>query len=228
MPESLTLENIFLVMFLVGFLFTLISAFMSGALGHAFGEGSAFDAHGSHLEAMGGEVGPTVGDGTAEVGWASHDLSSFSPLSPTVISAFLTAAGGMGWVATSQWELGTGGSITVASVAGLLFATAVFLAIAWMFKVTQGSSMGKAADLVGHEAEVTLRIESGGTGEVVFEAMGQRCVMQARSVDASALPRGTKVIIKSVTPTVYFVEETRESWLARAKGANTESSRATG
>jgi hypothetical protein len=218
--ESFTLENIFLVMFLVGFLFTLLSAIMSGAFGHAFGEGSAFDSHGAHVGSMGGDVGPTAGEGAPEVGWAQHNLATFSPLSPTTISAFLTAAGGVGWLCVARYETSAPVAILAAMFFGLAFAAIAFLLIAWMFKVTQSSSLVNVADLVGHDAEVSIRIESGGTGEVAFVSAGQRCVMQARSVDASVLPTGTKVVIKSVTPTVYFVEETRESWLARTKGEN--------
>ena len=47
---------------------------------------------------------------------------------------------------------------------------------------------------------------------------GQRCVMSARCADAAAVPQGARVVVKSVSPTVFVVEETRESWLARSKG----------
>ncbi len=216
--ESLTLENVFLVMFLVGFLFTLISAVMSGAFGHAFGEGTAFDAHGAHPGSMGGEVGPTLGEGTPEVGWAQHSLSTFSPLSPTTISAFLAAAGAAGWIAVARWEWSGWGAALLAAVCGTVFAAIAFLAIAWVFRVTQGTSIVRTAGLIGSEAEVTVAIGPGGLGEIAYVTAGQRCTMRARCADAAAVPRGARVVIRSVSRTEFVVEETRESWLARTKG----------
>lgn len=212
------LENVFLGMFLVGFLFTIVSAVMSGAFGHAFGEGSAFDAHGAHIGHMGGDVHPVAGEGHAEVGWAQHSLSTFSPLSPTTISAFLAAAGGIGFLCVHSWEMGPWGSILLAAVSGLLFAALVFLGIGWMFRITQGTSIVAQGELVGVEGEVNIAIPSGGIGEVAYVKAGQRCVRPARCADAAAVPQGAKVVIKLVSSSEFVVEETRESWLARTRG----------
>lgn len=214
------LENIFLGMFLLGFLFTIVSALMSGAFGHAFGEGSAMDAHGAHIGHMGGDVGPTAGEGQPEVGWAQHNLATFSPLSPTVISAFLAAAGGAGFLSLHSWEWGIWGSILASLVAGLLVASAVFFGIAWLFRVTQASSMVSQHELVGLGGEVSIAIPSGGIGEIAFIKSGQRSVRPARCADAAAVPQGAKIVIKSVSTNEFIVEETRESWLARTKSRN--------
>lgn len=212
------LESIFLGMFLVGFLFTIVSAVMSGAFSHAFGEGSALDAGGAHPGAMGGDVGHGPMTGHAEVGWAQHDLPTFSPLSPTTLSAFVTAAGGMGWAAMHWWEWSPWTASALAILCGLAFAAVVFFGLSFMFRVTQGSSMVSLDSLVGTEAEVSLGIPSGGLGEVVFVRNGQRSSMAARCGDAATVTRGARVVIKSVSATELLVEETRESWLARTRG----------
>jgi hypothetical protein len=212
------LENIFLGMFLLGFLFTVISALMSGAVGHAFGEGSAMDAHGAHVGHMGGDVHPTAGEGQPEVGWAQHNLSTFSPLSPTTMSAFLAAAGAMGFICVHSWEWGALPSVLAAIAAGVLFAGLIFLGMTWMFRVTQGSSIVSQSGLVGAEGEVSIAIPSGGPGEIAYVKAGQRCVRAARCADAASVPQGAKVIIKAVSTNEFIVEETRESWLARTKG----------
>ena len=146
------LESIFLGMFVLGFLFTLVSAVMSGAFSHAFGEGSAFDAvHGSHPDVMGGDVGHAAGGGHAEVGWSGHDLSTFSPLSPTTLSAFVTAAGGMGYVAMAWWQWGPWGAGVLAVGSGVAFSALLFVLLAYLFRVTQGSSVVALDSLVGVE-----------------------------------------------------------------------------
>jgi hypothetical protein len=211
------LENVFLGMFLLGFLFTVVSALMSGAFGHAFGEGSAFDAHGGHIGQMGGDVGPTAGEGTPEVGWAQHNLATFSPLSPTTISAFLAGAGGIGYLALHSWEMGTGPAILLAVVSGLAFAGLVLGVMTWAFRATQGSSLVAQTSLVGAEAEVLTAIPPGGIGEIAYVKAGQRNVMSARCADGAAVPRGAKVVVKSVSAAVFVVEESRESWLSRTK-----------
>jgi hypothetical protein len=207
-----TLENVFLGMFLIGFLFTIVSAVMSGAFGHAFGEGTAMDAHGAHIGHMGGDVGPTAADGHAEVGWAQHDLSTFSPLSPTTISAFLAAAGAMGYISIHSFEWSFWPSILASSVAGVLFAASVFFFLAWMFRATQGTSMVRQGELVGAVADVSIAIPAGGLGEIAYVKSGQRSVRPARCADAAAIPVGAKVVIKSVSTNEFIVEETRESW----------------
>jgi len=212
------LENIFLGMFLLGFLFTVVSSLMSGAFGHAFGEGSAMDAHGAHIGHMGGDAGPTAGEGQPEVGWAQHTLSTFSPWSPTILSAFLAAAGGAGYLCLHTWEWGVWPSIIASASSGFVFAAAIFLGINWMFRVTQGSSIVDQSTLVGVEGEVNIAIPSGGIGEVAYVSSGQRCVRSARCADGASVPRGARVLIKSVSSADFIIEETRESWLARTKG----------
>lgn len=216
------LENVFLGMFLLGVLFTLISAVMSGAFGHAFGEGSALDAHGADIAHMGGDAHMAPGGaGHAEVGWAQHNLSTFSPLSPTVLSSFFAGAGGIGFLCIHSWEFGFWSSILVALVAGVAFGGAVFVAIGWMFRVTQGTSLVSQGELIGVEGEVSIAIPSGSLGEISFVKAGQRCVRAARCADAAAVPRGARVVIKSVSSSEFIVEETRDSWLGRTKGRGT-------
>ena len=213
-----SLEDVFLLMFLVGFLFTLASAVMSGAFGHAFGEGSAFDAHGAHVGDMGGAHGHVAGGGHAEVGWAQHSLSTFAPLSPTTLSAFVTAAGGMGYVALRWWEWGPVAAGILSLASGLIFAGIVFAMFSLVFRATQGTSLLELDALVGVEADVTLAVPPGGLGEVTYVRGGQRCVMSARCGESAGIAKGSKVVIKSVSATEFVVEETRESWLARSKG----------
>jgi len=212
------LESIFLGLFLVGLLFAVFSAIFSGAFHHEFGAGSSFEG-GAHPGDMGGEVGPGPMEGQAEVGWSQHGLSTFSPLSPTVIASFVTAGGGAGYLALhsfgwSEWE-----ASALASAAGVVVATAVFLIVAAIFKATQGSSEMVVSALVGTTAEVVTAIPSGGAGEIAYVQRGQRAASPARAADAAAIPRGSKVVIRSVSPMVFVVEETRESWLAREKSA---------
>src|SRR5258705_2199884 len=78
----MTAFQIYLVIFGVGFLFTLISAFLA----------DVFGGHDVHAD-----VGHA---GHAEAGFGSNDMPGFSPLSPTTIATFMTAFGGFGMIFT--------------------------------------------------------------------------------------------------------------------------------
>ncbi len=210
-----TLESIFLTMFLVGLLFAIVSAVLSGAFHQDFGQGSSFE-HGDP-GALGGHAGPVHGEGHAEVGWAQHDLATFSPLSPTILASFIAAAGGAGYIALATLDWSPWGAGLAALTAGFAFAAVVFTLFTLLFTKTQGTSTLVVAELVGTEAEVITNIPSGGTGEIAFVQRGQRANGPARAADGAAVARGAKVIVKDVSGPVYVVEETRESWLARTK-----------
>ena len=103
-------------------------------------------------------------------------------------------------------------------LAGTVFAGLVFVTIGWMFRITQGTSLVSQGELAGMEAEVSIVIPSGGLGEIAYVKAGQRNVRAARCADAASVPKGARVVIKTVSSSEFIVEETRESWLARTKG----------
>jgi len=212
------LETTFLVMFWVGLVVTVLTGVLSGALHHEIGSGSSFEtgvAHdlgGPSIEAAHGLV-----PGHPEVGWSHGEIPGFSPLSPTVICAVLTGAGGIGWLALTQWNLDAPAAFIASLVGGLALGGLTFLMIAWFFKHFQSTSHVATADMIGRTARIDTQIDAGAAGAIAFEASGGRMVVPARSVDAASIPRGAEVEIVRVDAGVYLVKETRESWLARSK-----------
>jgi hypothetical protein len=214
------LDTTFTAMFWVGFALTVLSGVMSGAFHHEVHAGSSFDAGVAHD--LGGpdiEASHGLTPGHPVVGWTHGELGSFSPLSPTVICATLTGAGGLGWLALRQWNFGPGGAAVTAVVGGLALGVLTFLGFAWVFRHFQATSHVAAADMIGRRASVDTTIEPGAAGAIAFEGGGGRMVVPARSTDAATIPRGADVEIVGVNAGVYQVKETRESWLARSKGA---------
>ena len=213
------LETTFLVMFWIGLVLTLVMALMSGAFHSEVSAGSSFDtgiAHelgGAHIES-----GATHA-GHADVGWSHGELPGFSPWSPTVICATLTGAGGLGYLSLTTWHFGAGMSMVLALAGGVGLGGATFATLAWIFKHVQASSHVTTAELIGTRARVDTAIDSGTSGAIVIEASGGRMVVPARSVDAAQVPVGAEVEIVRVDGGGYHVKETRESWLARSKGA---------
>ncbi len=213
------LETTFGVMFLVGLVLTVVMAVMSGAFHSEIGSGSSFEggvAHdlgGPHIESAVSHAGH------ADVGWTHGEMPGISPWSPTVICSAMTGAGGLGWLALKTWSLGVGPSLVVAVIGALVLGGMTFGVLVWMFRHLQSTSLVSAASVVGTKALVDTAIDTGRAGAIAFEAAGSRMVAPARCVDAAAIPAGAEVEIVSVDGTVYQVKETRESWLARSKGA---------
>ena len=213
------LTTTFGVMFLVGLVLTVVMAVMSGAFHSEIGAGSSFEGGAAHE--LGG---PDVGSGIShadhpDVGWSHGELPGISPWSPTVICAALTGAGGLGWLALKTWSMGVGTSLLLSVIGGLAIGGISFGILVWMFRYLQSTSLVAATSMVGQKAHVDTAIEAGRAGAIAFEAAGSRMVAPARCVDAAAIPAGAEVEIVSVDGTVYQVKETRESWLARSKGA---------
>ena len=159
MNWHLDLETVFLVMFWLGLVLTVVMAVMSGAFHSEIGSGSSFaggvahDLGGPHIDAAhAGSLAP----GQAEVGWSEGNIPGFSPWSPTVLCATLTGAGGLGWIGLKSWDLGTGGSIVLALVGGLALGGVTFATLAWLFRHLQSSSHVATADLIGRRASVDM------------------------------------------------------------------------
>lgn len=211
------LEYAFLIAFWLGLLLTVLMAAMSGAFHTEFGAGSAFE--GGHAGDLGGtdiEVGH-YDSGHPEVGWIDGHVPGASPFSPTVICSAMTGLGGIGYLSLVRWDLGPAGSLALGLVSSIVLGAISFFVVDMMLKKLQSSSHVNEHSLVGTKARVQVPIEPGNSGAIVFEAKGTRMTMPARAADASRIPTGAEVEIKSADGGIYVVEETRDSWLARSR-----------
>lgn len=146
--------------------------------------------------------------------FGGHDVSvhmdvgtdlPMSPLSPTVISTFLTGFGGGGMLAQSYFGLSLGRGVVVAILTGTLLSTGTFFVLAILFKNTQAGSEFVIGDMAGRVVQVITPIPENGTGEVAVVVKGTRINGPARSVDGKAVPKNTAVTIERVVGTVYYV-----------------------
>ncbi len=171
------------VVYFICFIIGLGYAIVIGITGHLFG-GDAVDTH-------------------MDVG---TDLP-LSPLSPTVISTFLTGFGGGGMLAHTYFQLSLGKGVLVAVITGFLLSGGAFLVLTVLFKNTQAGSEYSASDIVGRTVQVITPIPENGTGEVAVIAKGTRIVGPARSLDGKAVPRNAPVTVVQVVGSVYVVQQ---------------------
>ncbi len=173
-------------------------------LAFAIGLGYAvFVGLAGHL--FGGDIGHDV---HMDVG---TDLP-LSPLSPTVISTFLTGFGGGGMVAHSYLGLPAGKSVAAAILTGILLSGGTYTILLVMFRETQAGAEYSTEDIVGRVVEIITPIPEHGIGEIAFVVKGTRVNGPARSLCGKAISRDTPVVIEKVVGNVYYVkEETSQS-----------------
>jgi membrane-bound ClpP family serine protease len=128
-----------------------------------------------------------------------------SPLSPTVISTFLTGFGGGGMLANSYFGLPLGKGVLVALLTGFVLSAGTFGVLAVLFKNTQAGSEFELGDMIGRSVEVITPIPANGTGEVAVVVKGTRVNGPARSVDGKAISRNMPVTVVRVVGAVYYV-----------------------
>lgn len=178
---------VYLICLGVGLTFTLFSVIF----GHVFG------GHDGHVDGSGGH---------AEAGVDSSDMPGVSVFSPTIISSFVTAFGGFGFIFTRFSSTGSPVvSAALAMVCAAIVAGAVFTFLHKVFDKTQSSSESKVANLVGVTASVITPIPENGVGEIAYVVSGTRYTAPARVENGTPISNGKPVQITRVVGTQFFV-----------------------
>jgi len=200
----------------------IASGFLGEILGHAFGGHDAALGHdvGGHDIGHGVHVGHVGHDAAADHGVAGADASAatdvasqLSPISPPVISTFLTMFGVFGVLGEMGLKWPTWLAAPSSAVASLVLATLVFVVIARFLAVSQGTSHTALKDLIGTDAEVITPIPANGLGEVAYVCQTGRASMPARSEAGTMIPKHSMVIIMEVVGNTALVRETIDEQL---------------
>jgi membrane protein implicated in regulation of membrane protease activity len=223
-PIPDALAAFYLTCFVVGFLFVFVSLFLglthdtlhlpglsNGDGDHWHLGGSGQDA-GVDLGAHGGDVGAVVAaDGGPDGGDAAshpahHGGHGVSPFNLSTAMAFLTWFGGAGYLLRVYAGLLGLASVVGAFLAGLAGGAIIFYFLARV--LIPGQRILDPADyrMEGTVAEVTIPIGPDSVGEIVYSKGGSRRSDGARSVDGSAIERGTEVVIVRYERGIAYVE----------------------
>ena len=179
---------VYAICFGVGLLFAIVSAF----LGHLFG------GHDAHVDVGTG--------GHAEAGFQETGMPGLSPFSPTTITAFITAFGGLGLIfmkieaTKSPWI-----SAPLALLGALVIAGGVVWAFGVLFHKVDVSSESRVATLVGMTATVITPIPTDGVGEIAYVQAGSRYTAPARNERSAPVASGQTVKIARIAGTQFYV-----------------------
>jgi membrane protein implicated in regulation of membrane protease activity len=208
-----TLNITYLVAFVAGATFTLISFFLGGGGDHAVdgadggvdggadgsvdggADGSVDGGHvdGGHVD---GSHGATQHGGPVAHG-AGHGLSTlFSPLLNLYAISVLACMGGGAGLLVRLVTRSTLASLAVALPVGLVSA---YLIGGFMTVLKRSTRFQTRFNPVGTVATVIAPCSGQSVGEILFVREGKRCSMPARASDQRTLDNGTEVIITEVT-----------------------------
>ncbi len=129
-------------------------------------------------------------------------------LSPMTMSMFLTFFGLTGLIVSSV--AGFLGPLTalVAGIIGLIVTSFILRSMSSMSKKLLVTSAAKPQDMIGQVAKVTVSIEAGGIGRIVYSMLGMRCTAMAKSAQKDSIFKtGSTVIISDFQNRVAIVED---------------------
>lgn len=227
--------DIYLVCCAVGTIYLLAGAF----LGHLGDGGSAHGVHVDIAHSHGGFGHAAHGAHASHTGHAGHshaDLADLNPapskvaiipnmfrgrinparfflslFSPMTIAVFLAFFGISGIFALKIFPWLSFWSMVPAAIFGLLVTGQVMRALGWMVSQMNVTSQADASDLIGQRADVTVPIQGGDVGEVVFVVGLSRYNKSARALNPdTSFNQGSKVIISDVEDNVVLVEPWKE------------------
>lgn len=200
-------ELFFLVCFVVGFTFSVLS-FLGGLgrfhfhvpkhlpLGGAHGIGHGVGGHGI------AHAGHAAGHGIKAGG--AHG-ASFPVFNPMTIAAFLTWFGGVGYLLVHLRHVWIFAGLMFASLAGLVAAGVVFFFVAKVVIANEKELDPLDYEMVGVLGHVSSSIRRGGTGEIIYAQEGIRRPCAARSDNGEALVRGEEVVVTRYERGVAYV-----------------------
>lgn len=199
------LEIFFLVCFLVGVTFSVLS-FLGGTfhLPH-------FHVHVPHVHLPVGHIAMPHGAAPAagHIGGA-HSGADMPFLNFATLTAFLAWFGGTGYLLMRYSTFVVSVILVISTLVGLAGAAIVFWFIAKLLLKHDRELDPADYERVGVLARVISSIREGGTGEIIFSQEGTRHTCGARSDTGEALARETEVIITRYEKGIAYVRRWEE------------------
>jgi hypothetical protein len=176
-----------------------------GGGGHAgHGHGPAMP-HGGHAGGPGGHGGGVLDHGERGSLHEGH-LNEASPFNLQTITAFMAFFGGSGWVLYDSANVGPVIALVVATLIGIGGGSVVFWFLVKVLLAGQTEMDPYDSRIEGSLGHVTIPIQDGKIGEIVYSREGVRRSEGARSATGLPIARGTEVVIVRYEGGIAYVE----------------------
>ncbi len=218
-PIPDALAAFYLICFAVGLLFVVASLFLglthdtlhTPGLDHGHADATHLgDMHhvGEAEASIDGDGEATANDGGAHVSVAHGHAAAthVSPINVSTIMAFLTWFGGAGYILRVYAGVLGIVSVAVATLVGLAGGAVIFFFLVRILLPGQRFLNPSDYQIVGTLATVTMHIEPGQIGEIIYTQGGSRHSDGARSADGKPIAHGTEVVIVRYERGIAYVE----------------------
>ncbi len=200
----MTVAELYLTCFLVGFALSALSVLMGGVHLHVH---LPFHFHLGHL----GHV-PHAGGSGANTALPAVNLGT--------VTAFLAWFGGIGYLLTRHSNVYALVALLVSIAGGLVGATLVFLLVTRVLMRFEGPMDSADYEMVGVLGRVSSSLRAGGTGEVIYSQQGSRYAIAARSEDGTEIEKDVEVVVTRYERGIAYVRR----WDEMAESAGVDSS----
>ena len=201
-------EGFYFACFVAGLLLSLVS--LVGGMGHISwhfhppytgGAGLHIPQGGPHGVGHGTAAGSNAG-GPVTVPW----WNAFS------IMVFLCWFGASGYLLTRYGSFVTGVVFGLAALCGLIGGALIFWFLTKVLLPHERELTAEETAVAGAVGRVSAAIRAGGTGEVLYEQMGARRSVAARSETGEAIAAGEEVFVMRYEHGVAYVRRWEEAW----------------
>jgi hypothetical protein len=211
MNHSMTWADFYLLCFAVGFCLSFFSFVFGGAragrlhLPHFHGHVAGAHMPTTTIPAAHGPVAGHAPAGVKAAAGQATQQSGVSPFNFVTLTAFLAWFGGTGYLLTRYSGVWVGFGLLASITSGLVGGGIVFLFLSKVL-ISEDENMDPADyEMVGVLGRICSAIRAGGTGEMIYTQMGTRRVCGARSEDASAIAKGTEVVVTRYEKGIAYV-----------------------
>ncbi len=208
----MTWADFYLVCFVIGFCFSLLSFLTGGLRWHLHMPHLPHGAAGGHVgighaPAAGGHAasgGHAATSGAAQTGTSAH-VAHVSPFNFVTLTAFLAWFGGTGYLLTRYSRVWFVMGLGVALSSGVVGAGIIYLFLSKVL-TSQEENMDPADyEMAGVLGKVCSPIREGGTGEIIYSQAGTRRTCGARSENGRAVANGTEVVVTRYEKGIAYV-----------------------
>ena len=194
----MTWASFYLICFLVGL---FLSAFtLLGGMGH-FGVGHVHIPHAPHVHIPHGTHG-AHGAGGAN---AAHSPATVPWWNGFSIMVFLCWFGAAGYLLTRFGSFVAGVVVVLATICGVIGGAIIFLFLSRVLMRHEHELTADETPVVGAVGRVASAIRPSGTGEIVYEQLGARRSIPARSENGASIPRDEEVFVVRYEKGIAYV-----------------------
>jgi membrane protein implicated in regulation of membrane protease activity len=193
----MTWGNFYLVCFVVGLAFSLLSFFTAGVRWHL---------HLPHLPHGFIGHGPVAGGHAVSVkGGARAQAGQISPFNFVSFAAFLAWFGGTGYLLTRFWTIWFAMGLGIALLSGVTGAGIIYLFLSKVLMSEEENLDPADYEMTGVLGRTSVPIRQGGTGEIIYSQAGTRKTCGARAEDDTAIAKGAEVIVTRYEKGIAYV-----------------------